>query len=150
MEATEFSMNFCDNIKKQTDDHSHISAPHSCNSAPALGRIINIFRSDLLELISFSNTDTVSTPHHCQISLHLLISTLSHHVPSQVRQTQPACRLCHFQLRRHPAADCGWYIDFIQCRVIVINSRKFRCHGTVIPSPTPRSFPYACAVSICL
>ena len=39
MEATEFSMNFCDNIKKQTHDHSHISAPYSFNSAPAWGRI---------------------------------------------------------------------------------------------------------------
>lgn len=77
------------------------------------------------------NTDTVSAPHHYQISSHQLILTLSHHAPSQVRQTLTAYRLCHFQLRPHPAADCGWYIDFIQCRVIVINSRKFRCHGTV-------------------
>ena len=33
MEATEFSMNFCDNIKRQIHNHSYISVPHSCNSA---------------------------------------------------------------------------------------------------------------------
>ena len=33
MEATEFSMNFCDNIKRQIHKHSYISVPHCCNSA---------------------------------------------------------------------------------------------------------------------
>ena len=47
----------------------------------------------------------LSTPHHCRISLHRSILTLSHHAASQVRQTQPAYCLC----RRFRLRPASWF-----------------------------------------